>query len=143
MRSFLWSLPNHQLSGILSRRFATLLPLGVLFCLAFCLIFIHLSIYLRSSLSPLGFKKTEKQCLQQNRSGSEDKFWAPDRPAQSGHLFFFLLLGLKKPDRYQIAFEGALCLYRFNIVAIERRLGFGTIWEREFIRRKYNLARVI
>ena len=98
---------------------------------------------LRSSLSPLGFKKTEKQCLQQNRSGSEDKFWAPDRPAQSGHLFFFLLLGLKKPDRYQIAFEGALCLYRFNIVAIERRLGFGTIWEREFIRRKYNLARVI
>jgi hypothetical protein len=28
------------------------------------------------------------------------------------------LLGLKKPDRYQIAFEGALCLYRFNIVAI-------------------------
>jgi hypothetical protein len=41
MRSFLWSLPNHQLSGVLSRRFATLLPLGVLFCLAFCLIFIH------------------------------------------------------------------------------------------------------
>jgi hypothetical protein len=35
MRSFLWSLPNHQLSGVLSRRFATLLPLGVLFCLAF------------------------------------------------------------------------------------------------------------
>jgi hypothetical protein len=34
-------LPNHQLSGVLSRRFATLLPLGVLFCLAFCLIFIH------------------------------------------------------------------------------------------------------
>jgi hypothetical protein len=33
-------------------------------------------------------------------------------------LFFFLLLALKKPDRYQIAFEGALYLYRFNIVAI-------------------------
>ena len=34
--SLLWSLPNHQLSGVLSRRFATLLPFGVLFSLAFC-----------------------------------------------------------------------------------------------------------